>query len=98
MFDLPKSILKQLLSARNTRASTLTDDEVQLADRICVCTLCDYIWVRRLRKFPERCPACHKRGWNMPLVNQMLYRESDTITATAVPRPQLKEVNPDGKN
>jgi predicted Zn-ribbon and HTH transcriptional regulator len=91
MFDLPKPILAQLLSAFNTRKDTLSSDEQMLASRICFCTLCDYIWVRRLKREPDRCPSCHRRGWNMPLVNAMLERVGDNLTSTVVPQKALGE-------
>ena len=91
MFDLPKSILAQLLAAYNTRKDTLTSDEQKLAARICFCTLCQYLWVRRLSQEPDRCPNCHRRGWNMPLVNAMLNREPDTLTGHPIGRRELPE-------
>ncbi len=72
MFDLPKPILTKLLNTLSTRPDTLTLHEKALADRICLCAKCEYIWVRRLRKSPRRCPRCHTLSWNRPLINALL--------------------------
>ena len=96
MFDLPKPILHQLLTVRNTRPDTLTTHEKELSDRICFCTLCDYIWVRRLATDPDRCPHCHKLGWNRPLINAMLAATQPTVTSEVVPPKQLTEPNKEG--
>lgn len=72
MFDLPKSILKQLLTLKNTAPERLSAQEMELVERIVHCTLCDNFWVRRKQKLPERCPSCHKRGWDRPLITAMV--------------------------
>lgn len=72
MFDLPKPILKQLLSVKNTHPERLSHSELTIADRIVHCALCDNFWVRRKQKIPERCPACHRRDWDRPLITAML--------------------------
>lgn len=72
MFDLPKDVLKKLVTTRNTAPERLTPSETVIADRIEFCTLCEYLWVRRKKASPPRCPSCHKLGWNRPLINAML--------------------------
>lgn len=72
MFDLAKGILKQLLTLRNTAPERLSAQEMELVQRIVHCTLCGNFWVRRKQKLPERCPACHKRGWDRPLITAMV--------------------------
>lgn len=88
--DLPKSILHQLLTRYNTQRELLTVDEQGLCQRICVCVLCSYIWVRRLRKIPRRCPSCHKPGWNMPLVAMLQNQMGTTYQGEVIPQKQLE--------
>lgn len=95
--DIPKSILRKLLTRYNTDRVTLTEDEQALAQRICFCTLCEYLWVRRLRKNPQRCPSCHKPGWNMPMVNALIGQEKAILTAEVIPQKQLAP-KPEGVN
>lgn len=76
MFDLPKSVLKQLLTLRNTAPERLSQQELELVERIVHCTLCDNFWVRRKQKLPERCPLCHKRGWDRPLITAMVMSQA----------------------
>ena len=89
--DLPKSILHQLLTRFNTQRELLTGDEQALCSRICLCVLCGYIWVRRLRKTPLRCPDCHKPGWNMPLVAMLQNQVAVTYTGEVIQPKQLTE-------
>ena len=89
MFDLPKPILLQLLTAYNTRKETLTPSEQMLASRIRLCCICTYIWVTRKRNDPKRCPHCHKHGWDRPLINAMLAARSQGITSEVIPQNQL---------
>jgi len=89
MFDLPKPILYQLLSAYNTRKDTLTLSEQQLAERIALCSLCKYIWVRRKKALPDRCPSCHHRGWDRPLINAMLGHPGTVTDSMPIPQPAL---------
>lgn len=95
MFDLPKSILKKVLTTFHTNRDALTPDEQQLALRICFCTLCEYYWVRRFKPDPERCPQCHKRGWNMPLVNAMKASTDTILSSEVIPQKQIAEANHD---
>jgi hypothetical protein len=89
MFDLPKPILTQLLTAYNTRRDTLTPSEQMLASRIRTCCICSYIWVSRKKHDPLRCPHCHKHGWDRPLVNAMLTAANHTITSEVIPQRQI---------
>jgi hypothetical protein len=72
VFDLPKPLLKQLLTFKNTAPERLSNSELEIAGRICHCTRCDNYWVRRKHKQPDRCPACHARDWDRPLIAAML--------------------------
>jgi predicted Zn-ribbon and HTH transcriptional regulator len=79
VFDLPKDILSKLLTHRNTNPERLSASEKAIADRIAHCTLCGNFWVRRKGKLPDRCPKCHKRGWDRPLLTAML-QQAPSIT------------------
>lgn len=72
MFDMPKSILRKLLTVYHTQPAQLTESESSIAGRIVVCSLCDNLWLRRRKKLPDRCPKCHRRAWNRPLLEAML--------------------------
>jgi predicted Zn-ribbon and HTH transcriptional regulator len=74
-FDYPKTILSKVLTTFKHNPERLSSQEIDLAMRICHCTLCGNFWVRRFKKEPARCPACHKHGWNRPLITEMLNAE-----------------------
>lgn len=78
MFDAPKDVLRKLLSFKNTTPERLSVSEMAIANRIEHCTLCDNFWVRRKNKIPDRCPCCHKRGWDRPLLHAMLAQSTPT--------------------
>lgn len=65
---LSQPVLRRLLSVYLTHQEQLTDHEQMLAARICTCTLCEHLWVRRIKKVPTRCPACARTSWNRPLL------------------------------
>jgi hypothetical protein len=75
--NLPQIVLRQVLSTRNERPATLTQDEIDFAARIMSCCLCTHLWVRRSMEQPERCPNCHKRGWNRPYINALTSKGGD---------------------
>lgn len=75
MFDLPKPLLKQLLTLKNASPERLSNSELEIAARIRHCVQCDNYWVRRKTREPERCPACHARNWDRPLITAMLAAE-----------------------
>jgi len=83
-FELPQTVLAQLLSMKNTAPERLSHDETELAARICRCSLCAYLWVRRLTRIPDRCPKCHKRGWDRPFLNALLGASTPTPTDPAL--------------
>jgi hypothetical protein len=72
MFDVPKTVLRKLLNLYHTKPEQLTDSEQSICDRIVLCTLCDNVWVRRRKKLPDRCPLCHRRAWNRPLMEALI--------------------------
>ena len=76
--DLPQTVLRQVLSQAQTRANTMTTDELRFAARICDCSICSHLWVKRKPQNPARCPACHSTAWNRPMINAMA--RADEIT------------------
>ena len=85
MFDLPQTLLKQLLTYRNTNPDRLSPEEIQIANRVCHCTFCDSYWVRRKTQIPARCPKCHKVGWDRPLIQAMLAALQPTTNPPPLP-------------
>jgi hypothetical protein len=90
VFDLPKPLLKQLLTFKNTAPERLSNSELEIANRVCHCTKCDNFWVRRKAKLPDRCPDCHARDWDRPLIAAMLAAEgaSHPPAPKSSPNPQ----------
>lgn len=60
-----------MLTTYLTNKEALTMHEQDLAIRICTCTLCEHLWVRRIKHIPARCPKCHRTSWNRPLLEQI---------------------------
>ena len=60
-----------MLTVHLTHNEQLTVHEQQLAARICSCTLCDHLWVRRIKRIPARCPKCARTSWNRPLLESL---------------------------
>lgn len=65
------TVLRKVLTVYLTHPEQLTEHESALAERICSCSLCDAIWIRRKKKSPQRCPRCHKHAWNRPLLESI---------------------------
>jgi len=79
-------LLRKFFTLYLTHPEQLTDHERQIAERICTCSLCDTLWVRRKMKTPKRCPRCHKHAWNRPLLEAMRLRDEGlTPGKTEVP-------------
>lgn len=76
-----KSLLIKFLHLYHTHQEQLTPHEVEIAERICACSLCDNVWVRRKKKLPERCPQCHKHSWNRPLLEAMKAKDDHDTAA-----------------
>jgi predicted Zn-ribbon and HTH transcriptional regulator len=72
VFSIPQDVLRQLLSVKNTTPERLSAHETEIASRICHCTLCHWLWIRRKKTVPDRCPNCHARAWDRPLLTAML--------------------------
>ena len=79
MFDLPQPVLEKLLIAFKTAPERLSASEAEISKRICRCTCCGAYWVRRKSRTPDRCPKCHRRDWDRPLIAAMM--------GTTVPTP-----------
>jgi hypothetical protein len=71
-FNLAKTVLRKLRMVYLEHPQQLTETERLIAERICVCSLCDDIWIRRGKKMPRRCVGCHKTQWDRPLLNAMV--------------------------
>jgi predicted Zn-ribbon and HTH transcriptional regulator len=72
MFYVTQDVLAQVLSIKSTTPERLSTHELAIANRICHCTVCNWLWVRRKSTFPERCPSCHSRAWDRPLISAMM--------------------------
>jgi len=92
VYSFPQTVLAALLAMKNTSPERLSNSEMSIASRICHCTECDYFWVRNVRKFPDRCPHCHKRDWDRPILRAMLGQQPLTTTPPhpSSPPPQEK--------
>jgi predicted Zn-ribbon and HTH transcriptional regulator len=66
-----------MLTVHLTHNEQLTEHEQNLAKRICSCTLCEHLWVRRIKRIPTRCPKCARSSWNRPLLESLRAIESN---------------------
>jgi hypothetical protein len=73
-YNWNQSTLEQILKAYHTHKEQLTESECDIASRIVECSLCSAKWVRRKKGIPTRCPKCHKRAWNRPLLEAIRLR------------------------
>jgi predicted Zn-ribbon and HTH transcriptional regulator len=64
-------VLRKILTVYLTHKEQLTAHEQELAIRICSCTLCEHLWVRRIKRIPSRCPKCARTSWNRPLIESL---------------------------
>jgi predicted Zn-ribbon and HTH transcriptional regulator len=87
MFAFPQTVLRQLLSAKLNTPERLSHQEREITDRICHCVLCDMLWIRRKTNIPDRCPKCHKRAWDRPLLSAMLAAAVNTQNAPGEKKP-----------
>jgi predicted Zn-ribbon and HTH transcriptional regulator len=67
-FELPQAVLRKLRELYKSNPLQLSDTEKHIGERIEICSACNYCWYRRAKKRPERCPNCHSRAWDRPLV------------------------------
>lgn len=80
MFSITQTVLSQLLAINNTTPERLSTHEAAIAQRICHCALCNNLWIHRVTKIPDRCPACHQRAWDRPLLTAMILADKTTST------------------
>jgi len=94
VYDLPQPILLQLLTTLKTAPERLSASETEIAKRICICSVCTRLWVRRKAKLPDRCPGCHRRDWDRPLIAALLRAQPPppiTINTQAAQLPEKGE-------
>jgi predicted Zn-ribbon and HTH transcriptional regulator len=82
VFSFTQNVLTQLLSIKNSNPERLSQQERSIADRICHCGPCGYLWVRKFPKIPDRCPHCHVSAWDRPLLTAILNAQKPTTTQT----------------
>ena len=80
MFSFPQTVLSAVLSVKNTTPERLSETERRVADRICACTVCQYLWIRNVNKIPMRCPKCHTAAWDRPLLSALMSRQTTTTS------------------
>jgi hypothetical protein len=81
------AVLRKVLTVYLTHPEQLTEHEQHIAERVCSCSLCDGIWIRRKRKSPQRCPKCHKHAWNRPLLESIAAIDRAKTDAAAKKAP-----------
>ena len=84
-----QTVLRKLLTLYLTHPEQLTEHEQQIADRICSCSLEEWLWIRRKKRIPLRCPHCHKHAWNRPMLEQINAIELDR-QAKALAKPESR--------
>jgi predicted Zn-ribbon and HTH transcriptional regulator len=82
-FELPQAVLRKLRNLYKSNPLQLSPTEQRIGERIEICSNCDYCWYRRSKKKPERCPKCHSRAWDRPLIAALV----DAHRATHVDAP-----------
>ena len=80
---LSQAVLRKLLTAYLTQKETLTQHEQNLAERVCTCTLCEHLWVRRIKRIPTRCPKCARTSWNRPMLEYLIASDTSNQTESA---------------
>jgi uncharacterized paraquat-inducible protein A len=78
-----QTVLRKVLTVFLTHPEQLTEHEQQIAERVCSCSLCDVLWLRRKKRSPQRCPRCHRHAWNRPLLESIRAIEQAQRTARA---------------
>jgi uncharacterized paraquat-inducible protein A len=82
-YELPTPVLRKLRDLYKANPLQLSATEQHIGQRIEVCSQCNNCWFRRINKKPERCPACHTRAWDRPLIAALL--EAHRATHPAEP-------------
>jgi hypothetical protein len=94
VFAIPQPILAQVLKLKTTAPERLSQHEKEIADRICWCSLCNWLWVRNPHKLPDRCPHCHKRAWDRPLLTALIAASKTGQMPVLTPTDQLNQHQP----
>lgn len=81
-WNLPRHVLLALRERMVTAANTLTQQEMEIAKRICQCSNCGNVWLRQRRKAPLRCPACHVWRYDTPTLDSLLAHPEPTLPTT----------------
>jgi predicted Zn-ribbon and HTH transcriptional regulator len=71
-YELPDSVLRKLKNLFASNPLQLSETEQRMAGRIEVCSACNRVWFRRAKRKPDRCPQCHSRSWDRPLVAALM--------------------------
>ena len=86
-FEPPTEVLRKLRNLYKSNPLQLSDTEKRIGERIEICSNCDYCWYRRARKKPERCPRCHTRAWDRPLVAALVEAHKATHVDASTSSP-----------
>ena len=78
-----QTVLRKVLTVFLTHPQQLTEHEQRIAERICACSLCDVLWLRRKKRSPQRCAHCHRHAWNRPLLESIRAIEAAQLAAAA---------------
>lgn len=92
-YELPNSVLRKLKNLFASNPLQLSETEQNMARRIEVCSNCDAVWFRRAKRKPARCPKCHSRSWDRPLV-AALVEAYKTTTDHPSTNPQITQAPP----
>jgi hypothetical protein len=95
VFSYSQPVLKALLTLKNTNPGALSTSERDIADRICFCSECSYLWIRNAKRIPERCPHCHKRNWDRATLSLLVAQDrNNTILNLAQGQKPKHEEEP----
>jgi predicted Zn-ribbon and HTH transcriptional regulator len=93
-FELPDSVLRKLKNLSASNPLQLSETEQRLAQRIEVCSACNAVWFRRAKRKPDRCPRCHSRAWDRPLVAALVEAYNGSEKSQHSPAPQAGKPQP----
>jgi len=82
-FELPQTVLRKIRELYKANPLQMSSTEQHIGERIEICSTCNWCWYRRAKKKPERCPHCHSRAWDRPLIAALL--EAHKVTNVDTP-------------
>jgi predicted Zn-ribbon and HTH transcriptional regulator len=88
-----KDVILALFHESKQVDNQLTDTEKAIAERICVCAACNYIWLRQKNKAPKRCPECNSPHWDLPLLRRIM-KPDNVDASTSTPTEGGKPLEP----